>query len=88
MFKADIKTDKSACLTIKELFFPVIYFAVNIFVSGIVSVVYKREEYGLMETKNTVEKYNYCKMTATSKTWTRTLDLGPRTLDPDPGPGP
>ena len=60
----------------------------NIFVSGIVSVVYKREEYGLMETKNTVEKYNYCKMTATSKTWTRTLDLGPRTLDADPRPGP
>ena len=52
------------------------------------SVVYKREEYGLMETKNTVEKYNYCKMTATSKTWTRTLDLGPRTLDADPRPGP
>ena len=41
-----------------------------------------------METKNTVEKYNYCKMTATSKTWTRTLDLGPRTLDADPRPGP
>ena len=53
-----------------------------------------------METKNTVEQYNYCKMTATSKTWTRTLDPdrghgtpdpGPwtRTLDPDPEkPGP
>ena len=49
------------------------------------SVVYKTEEYGLMETKNTVEKYNYCKMTATSKTWTR---LWTRTPDPDPGPGP
>ena len=38
-----------------------------------------------METKNTVEKYNYCKMTATSKTWTRPWT---RTPDPDPGPGP
>ena len=64
IFKADIKIDKSVCVTMKEIFFPVIYFAVNIFVSIIVSVVYKGEEYGLMETKNTVEKYNYCKMTA------------------------
>ena len=63
IFKADIKIDRSICLTMKEIFFPVIYFAVNIFVVMIVSVVYKGEEYGLMETKNAVEKYNYCKMT-------------------------
>ena len=64
IFKTDIKVGRNVCLTMKEIFFPVIYFAVNVLVTIIVSVVYKGEEYGLMETKNTVGKYSYCKMTA------------------------
>ena len=58
-----MRIDKNVCLTIKEIFFPVIYLAVSIFVAFIVLVVYKGDEYGLIRTTNTMEKYIYCKMT-------------------------
>ena len=63
IFQTDMRIDKNVCLTIKEIFFPVIYLAVSIFVAFIVLVVYKGDEYGLIRTTNTMEKYIYCKMT-------------------------
>ena len=50
------------CLTMKEIFFPVIYLAVNIFVAIIVLVTFRGDEYGLRQVENTVEKHIYCKM--------------------------
>ena len=46
----------------KEIFFPVIYLAVNIFVAIIVLVAFRGDEYGLRQVENTVEKHIYCKM--------------------------
>ena len=63
IFQTDIRIDKNMCLTMKEIFFPVIYLAVNIFVAIIVLVAFRGDEYGLRQVENTVEKHIYCKMT-------------------------
>lgn len=64
IFQTDVRIDKTVCLTMKEIFFPLIYLAVNIFVAIIVLVAYKRDEYGLRQAENTMEKHIYCKMEA------------------------
>ena len=63
IFQTDVRIDKSVCLTMKEIFFPAIYLAVNICVTIIVLVAYKGDEYGVRQVGNTVEKHIYCKMT-------------------------
>ena len=64
IFQTDVRIDKTVCLTMKEIFFPLIYLAVNIFVAIIVLVAYKGDEYGLRQAENTMEKHIYCKMEA------------------------
>ena len=63
IFQTDVRIDKNVCLNMKEILFPLIYLAVNIFIAIIVLVVYKGDEYGSIRTAKTMEKYIYCKMT-------------------------
>ena len=61
IFKSKRKIDRSACVRVKEIMFPVIYFVINIFIT-VSAVIEFKIKYTVSSTENSLYEYKFCNM--------------------------
>ena len=61
IFQSKVKMKRNACITLKEIYFPITYLSANVFTTLAV-LLHHKLEYGILQPDDSLVRYQYCKM--------------------------